>query len=301
LGEIIMKMMNKLLMTVTVSLSMGVEASILPPNDLHLQDGFLEGGITEKEFNDVIDYVSAYYVPVVSGFKAKLVFERKWEDSTVNAYASKIGNTWNVAMFGGLARRPEVTADGFALVVCHEVGHHIGGFPFVRGTTANEGQSDYFATQACARNLWKDDFKKNATYAAKVNATAKARCDKAWDSEVERNLCYRVSDAGFSLAKLLGALNKSDLPDFSKPDTSKVATTNHSHPKAQCRLDTYLAGGLCDVQFKDDLIPGANRRLNAAAKEQDALSVSCSQFDTTREFAGRPTCWFKETVRPAGK
>lgn len=296
-----MKMINRLLVAASLSLSLGANASILPPNDLHLQDGFLAGGITEDEFNDVIDYASAYYVPVVAGFKAKLVFERKWEDSTVNAYASKIGNTWTVAMFGGLARRPEVTADGFALVVCHEIGHHIGGFPFVRATTANEGQSDYFATQACARNLWKDDYKKNASYASKVNATAKAKCDKAWDSEVERNLCYRVSDAGFSLAKLLGALNKTDVPDFSKPDASKVATTNHSHPKAQCRLDTYLAGGLCDAQFKDDLIPGADGRLKAASKEKAALAVSCSQFDVTREFAGRPTCWFKQTITADAK
>ena len=35
---------------------------------------------------------------------------------------------------------------------------------------------------------------------------------------------------------------------------------------------------------------------NAAEKEKEALSVSCSQFDSTREFAGRPTCWFKQKM-----
>jgi len=289
-------MINRMLLTAGICLSAGVHANILPPNNLHLQDGFLAGGLTQDQFNETIDYVSAYYEPVVSTFKAKLVIIRKWDDATVNAYASKVGNTWNVAMFGGLARRPEVTPDGFALVVCHEIGHHLGGFPFVRGTTADEGQADYFATQACARNLWKDDFKANAKFAAKVNPTAKSKCDARWDSEVERNLCYRISDAGFALAKLLGALNSSPLPDFSKPDTSKVAATNHSHPAAQCRLDTYLAGGLCDAQFNDDLIPGAGRKA-AADKEKEALSVSCSQFDSTREFAGRPACWFKQTIK----
>ena len=291
-----MKMMKRLLVTAGIFLSANGHANILPPNNLHLQDGFLAGGLTEAQFNDTIDYVYDYYAPVVSNFKAKLVVIRKWDDATVNAYASKVGNTWNVAMFGGLARRPEVTADGFALVVCHEIGHHIGGFPFVRGTTADEGQSDYFATQACARNLWKDDFKTNSKFAAKVDPTAKSKCDARWDSEVERNLCYRISDAGFSLAKLLGALNNSPVPDFAKPDTSKVNATNHTHPAAQCRLDTYLAGGLCDAQFNDELIPGSNRKLGAAEKEKEALSVSCSQFDSTREFAGRPTCWFKQKM-----
>ncbi len=292
-----MKMMNRLLVTAGICVSAGVNANILPPNNLYLQDGFLAGGLTEDQFNETIDYVYAYYAPVVSAFKAKLVVNRKWDDTTVNAYATKVGNTWSVAMFGGLARRPEVTTDAFALVVCHEIGHHLGGFPFVRGTTADEGQADYFATQACARNLWKDDFKTNALYAAKVDPTAKSKCDDRWDSEVERNLCYRISDAGFALAKLLGSLNSSPLPDFAKPDTSKVDNTNHTHPNAQCRLDTYLAGGLCDAEFNDALIPGSSRKLAVSEKEKEALSVSCSQFDSARAFAGRPACWFKQNVK----
>ena len=292
-----MKVINGLLVSASIALSLTARASILPPNNLHLQDGFLAGGITQEQFNDTIDFVSAYYAPVVASFKAKLVVVRNWEDSTVNAYANRAGKTWNVNMFGGLARRPEVTVDGFALVICHELGHHLGGFPFVRDWAADEGQSDYFATQACARNLWKNDFKINATFASTVNPVAKTKCDASWDSEVERNLCYRVSAAGYSLATLLGALGGSQLPDFSKPDTSKVSATNHAHPKAQCRLDTYLAGALCDAQFQDDMIPGSTAKLGASEKEKQALSVSCSQFDTTREFAGRPTCWFKQTIK----
>ncbi|MEI8027002.1 MAG: hypothetical protein WCI18_11700 [Pseudomonadota bacterium] len=292
-----MKVINGLLVSASIALSLTARASILPPNNLYLQDGFLAGGLTQEQFNDTIDFVSAYYAPVVASYKAKLVVVRNWDDSTVNAYANRSGKTWNVNMFGGLARRPEVTVDGFTLVICHEIGHHLGGFPFVRDWAADEGQADYFATQACARNLWKNDFKVNATFASKVNAVAKTKCDARWDSEVERNLCYRVSDAGYSLATLLGALGGSELPDFSKPDTSKVSATNHAHPKAQCRLDTYLAGGLCDAQFQDDMIPGSSTKISAAEKEKQALSVSCSQFDATREFAGRPTCWFKQTIK----
>ena len=73
--------------------------------------------------------------------------------NTVNANASQRGRTWIVNMYGGLARRPEITPDGFAMVLCHELGHHMGGFPFVSGWAANEGQSDLFATLSCGRIL----------------------------------------------------------------------------------------------------------------------------------------------------
>jgi len=278
-----------------LGLAMNANGSILPPNNLHLQDGFLEGGISEDQFNDIIDTVSDFYRPIVKSKGGDLVVVRKWSDSTVNAYANRQGKTWNVTMFGGLARRPEVTSDGFALVICHEIGHHIAGFPFVREWAANEGQSDYFATQACARNLWKTDFTANANFQKTVNSIAKKKCDDSWTSQSERDLCYRVSEAGYSLANLLGALG-GQKPDFSKPDTSVVVKTDHKHPKAQCRLDTYLAGGLCDIDFNDDLIPGSGRLKDEKAKEKEALSVSCSQADKTKEFAAKPACWFKQTV-----
>ena len=289
-----MKSLKGLLSAAMVMFSAASHASILPPNNLHLQDGFLAGGITEKQFNDTIDFVTAYYAPVIATFKGNLNVERNWDDATVNAYANRSGKTWNVAMFGGLARRPEVTVDGFALVVCHEIGHHLGGFPFVSTWAADEGQSDYFATQACGRNLWKTDFAVNATFADQVDQIAKTKCDANWESTTDRNLCYRIANAGFSLAKLLGALG-GGLPDFAKPDTSKVSKTNHQHPAAQCRLDTYLAGAICTTSFDDTMIPGSSSKLSEAAKEKQALSVSCSQFDTKLPFAGRPTCWFKET------
>jgi hypothetical protein len=293
-----MKILQRLAGLVSITYALSGNASILPPNNLHLQDGFMAGGITEEQFNEVIDYVSAYYEPVVESFQGKLNIERNWDDSTVNAYATRNGNIWNVAMFGGLARRPEITEDGFALVLCHELGHHLGGFPFVREWAADEGQSDYFATQACARNLWKNHLELNATFETTINKVAKQKCDRSWSSKEDKKLCYRVANASLSLATLLGALNN-EVPDFSSPDSSKVAVTNHAHPKAQCRLDTYLAGGLCKKTFNDGFIPGSLAKFDSAAKEKEALSVSCSQFANQHEFSGRPACWFKET--PADK
>ena len=85
--------------------------------------------MTEERFNSVIDKVENIYKPVIDGMGAKLSIIRKWDDGTVNAYAQRSGKTWKVSMFGGLARHEAITDDGFALVVCHEIGHHIGGAP----------------------------------------------------------------------------------------------------------------------------------------------------------------------------
>jgi hypothetical protein len=200
-------------------------------------------------------------------------------------------------MYGGLARRSEVTPDGFALVVCHELGHHLAGFPF-RGSflatwAANEGQSDYFATQACARKMWKADIAKNAEYREKVGGYERDRCDAAWTSEADRDLCYRVANAGLSLGSLLAALKKDGEPRFETPDEKKVASTFHGHPAAQCRLDTYLAGAACPVAFLDDIIPGRGQAggQGSRAAEETAYRYSCSGASAFA-VAARPSCWF---------
>ena len=106
------------------------ESGIVEKNDLNIPVGTKNsGGITEQEFNDAIDKVEAIYSPIISAKGKTLQVERKWDDGTVNAYAQQVGNTWKVSMFGGLARHETITSDGFTLVVCHEVGHHLGGLP----------------------------------------------------------------------------------------------------------------------------------------------------------------------------
>jgi Zn-dependent protease with chaperone function len=98
----------------------------LPENDLYIPANQKSiNGISEEEFNQAIDEVEEIYAPIISNLGAKLNIERKWDDGTVNAYASQAGKTWKVAMFGGLARHATITKDAMALVVCHEIGHHI--------------------------------------------------------------------------------------------------------------------------------------------------------------------------------
>jgi hypothetical protein len=212
-----------------------------------------------------------------------------WEDSTVNAGSSKIGLRWALYFFGGLARRPELTADAFALIVCHEMGHLVAGYPlypFYRMSV--EGQSDYFATQSCAKMIWQHEPEENAKFASFVPANLKTNCYANYFHQNDRNICYRTVAATLAMAKLQAylATQRMGIEVVTSPDTpdlTEVDAIIEDYPPAQCRLDTSLAGAFCNKPLEPYLIP-------QTLEEQDEHLCSASRGEA---FA-RPRCWFKQ-------
>ena len=271
----------------------------MPENNMNIPTSFKSGnGMTEEKFNRIIDEVEAVYAPVIANLGKTLRIERNWTDGTVNAYAQQLGNIWKVSMFGGLARHPSVTGDGFAAVVCHELGHHLGGAPKKGGAggggawggagnvavswASNEGQSDYWATLKCLRKVWIND--NNAQIAADLNAPKIAvdTCNQAHRGNREDiALCIRLAMAGHSISQVLNSASKS--PEFHTPDRKVVSSTNHNHPQGQCRLDTYYAGALCDVAFTQDV------------SDNDETVGTCNTA-TGHSIGTRPLCWFKPSA-----
>ena len=211
-----------------------------------------------RTFNGLINRVMEVYEPIVSEQGKSLVVERNWTSDTFNASARRLGSTWMVTMYGGLARHPAVTYDAFMLVMCHELGHHMGGAPKIGGIlspnkwASNEGQSDYWGSNKCLKRvLSKDDNQAwMKLHEAEIDATAKESCDRANRDDVERALCTRVAMAGKSLGDAFAAMGGGS-PKFSTPDPKTVKKTNHRHPAAQCRLDTYFHGALCTKSMLD--------------------------------------------------
>lgn len=249
--------------------------------------------MTQAVFNAVSDQVIAAYKDYAGKQGGQLNVVKNWQDSTVNAYADQNGTNWEVQMFGGLARRPEITVDGFAMVVCHEVGHHLGGFPRFTPSdwAAVEGNADYWATRACGKKLWLNAYKTNARRAEearhKLSFDAVSRCEDVYGSQGvnQVNLCLRLSSAGQSLANLLSVLDGGPVPNYDTPDQTVVTKTYPDHPAAQCRLDTYQAGFLCTKA----LLPAVLTKTEA----QDAV-VSCNEKEGSQPgLAARPRCWFK--------
>ena len=263
----------------------GVRADFLPPNNLDLQDDInFTGGVTQDEFNAILDSIETIYAPIIKAHGATLKIHRNWDDATVNASANQWWGTWHLNMYGGLARRPEVTADGFAMVVCHELGHHLGGFPFT-GWAGNEGQSDYFAALSCARILWGHETEKNALAREAISAFPRELCDANFEGQERRDLGYRQMLAGESIAGLLAALKGSQI-SYTTPDTSVVDKTFNSHPEAQCRLDTYIASTLCKAEWDINVIP----------KDERISSKYTCTIAGGDNVGMRPKCWFKEGI-----
>ncbi len=248
------------------------------------------GGITEEQFHAVIDQVESVYAPIVSNYGGKLDVVRNWEDGTVNAYAQQLGKTWRVSMFGGLARHETITPDGFALVVCHEIGHHIGGAPrkvspWSSPWASNEGQADYFANLKCLRKAWLNDNNAEIVSRMDVPKALSEACGRQHVFNDDVAMCIRGGMAGMSVARLFKALRDATVePKFDTPDTKVVTRTDDNHPAYQCRLDTYFQGSLCTASLNEDV---------TSSSEVTGTCHGSLGFETGL----RPLCWFKPSVQ----
>lgn len=261
----------------------------VPENNLKISvNAKRTGGISEAQFNAVIDKFEVLYNPIVKTYGGNLVIERRWDDGTVNAYAQQTGKTWKVSMFGGLARHETITEDGFALVVCHELGHHIGGAPrkispWSSPWASNEGQADYFANLKCLRRGWENDDNEEIVRSMRteVPAAVKKACGEQYVWNDDYWMCIRGSMAGLSVSKLFQALRNATVePKFDTPDTKVVAKTDDNHPAYQCRLDTYFQASLCNVSWHEDVTSNSE--------------VTGTCHGSTGHTKGlRPLCWFK--------
>ena len=283
--------MFKFLMIALLSLplmataSAGHNCKFAPENNMKIPVGTFTGnGMTEEVFNSILTRIDKHYRPIVEGKGKTFDLQKDWNDSTVNAYAQQQGNTWLIKMFGGLARHAKVTPDGFTLVACHEMGHHLAGAPRVQAWASNEGQSDYFATTKCARRVWMEDdnvtLMEDRISQGKVSQKAQDECVDAKATPQERALCLRSSMAGLSLGNTLADLGNQGTTSIETPDTTEVSRTNDKHPKGQCRTDTYFQGALCEVAFDIDF------------DAKDVEIGACTR-KKGHEKGSRSLCWYK--------
>lgn len=255
---------------------------ILPKNDLFIPENKSGAGINEVEFNSVIDKIEKLYQPEIEARGERLVINRDWKSGTVNASATKSGKTRILNFFGGLARHPEIGTDGFALVACHEMGHHLGGIPKVKGLfnnwASNEGQSDYFSTLKCLRRYYQT-FDQDRIVEVEDTFAADS-CFKTYSEENERQICLKLMKAGKEVAFFFQkAKNEPRVPKFEEPDTKTVSSIQDGHPATQCRLDTYFQGALCLRSWEEPV------------SDTDANQGTCHP-DVYADGV-RPRCWFK--------
>lgn len=251
--------------------------------------------ITEEKkqhFKLIVSEVFDTFKDVVASYNAKANIIFHWDSSGTGAFTLQRegGRVWDFYVYDGILRVPNITDDAVQLVICHELGHHIAGYPLKSGSSwsAAEGQADYFATFACAPKVWEADEEKNELFRDLVQPFFKSQCDESFSRQARRDICYRTAVAMEAMRYYEG-YSKGVLPSLYDKDETLVEKTNTSHPNAQCRVDTQLAGAFCSKEFDHFYIPGRSGN-NTIDDEIDSNKYYCNQYE--QQNVARPRCWY---------
>jgi hypothetical protein len=130
----------------------------------------------------------------------------------VNAEVVKENGLVAIVVWGGMISHPKMTPATFYLLLCHELGHFLGGPPLKSrdGWSSTEGQSDYFSSASCAKDLGMDE--------------------------------TQFIDAALTLTSIYAEVTNQAPPKLDACDATVATRTNYGYPGIQCRLDTLLAG-----------------------------------------------------------
>lgn len=166
-----------------------------------------------KPLDDTVTLAKTRQIEALfKGFYEDITFDLDWNNNTVNAIAFQDSNgRKHVRMYGGLARHVAIRKEGLALVYAHEVGHHYGGCPrYPESWASCEGQADYWGAKTSMRRVYPED---------------------------------EYMDVMFPAIDQLHDLFSKGLLITLSPEAQKAYHANLcSHPPADCRRDTYLAG-----------------------------------------------------------
>ncbi len=263
--------------------SMDGTQGLLPANELSYKAIPGSSGIGYLQFKKVIDHIDKIYAPVFAKMTPRLMIKRNWSSDTVNAFAT-LSYDWRlIDIHGGLARHPLMTEDGFALVVCHEVGHHLGGFPapvvLSHAALSGEGQADYFSTLKCLRRYFLKDNNQKITENLDVPEELRENCKENFKDKEDVAICIRSAFAGLDFAKVSATLRGTEFPSFQTREKRVALVTDNDYPSPQCRLDTFVQGAICPAAMQDDI------------SQTDETAGVCHSINNHTKGI-RPLCWF---------
>lgn len=142
----------------------------------------------------------------------QLIVTLSSENSRINAEIRKQEKMLIIEVMGGMLAHPLMDGSALSLLLCHELGHFLGGPPTKSrgGWSSTEGQADYYSGSECARDL------------------------KLTDEE--------LIDGALKLTSIYAGVTGEAPPVAYQRDEREVVRINFGYPSAQCRLDTILAG-----------------------------------------------------------
>lgn len=185
--------------------------------------------ISKAEFRQVISLIRQEFSYLSTANNRQLKFFTSYESDWAQAFARRWEDD-EIHIYGGFAKIRGATQDSFALIVCHELGHLHGGYPYsnVDLKLSVEGKSDYWATNICMPKMIPLLKPRNATDASQ--------------SLCADEICARTLDAALVVAHHFARDERGEKPSLLRKDPTVVTEILKTHPSAQCRLDTLVAG-----------------------------------------------------------
>jgi hypothetical protein len=243
--------------------------------------------ISEMDFYRITEDFFRIYDREFKAKELQLVIDRDWTEPMSIALADRQDHNALVIISGGVARRPLMTQEALVLVLCHEFGHHLGGAPKhpERIWGSVEGEADYYATLKCYRRYLTEGSPLPITSAANEFKTLiEERCRNSFETESAQEICRRSLSVSQTMGRVLAEPQESE-PRLDRSDDSLSDIVLLSHPRAQCRLDTFASGALCPVSQTSQL------------SDTDSAVGTCTQTEGW-SIGFRPRCWFGYSQLP---
>ncbi len=225
--------------------------------------------ITEAEADRVIEkFKNTFSSPFLEATYKDLVFVKDFKKWEKRAYIEEKSLFFRITIEKGLIVARETTSDSFALILCHELGHAMGGAPYKKSKTIDnagetvttiswssaEGQADYFATSSCMRRYLESEYNRDYLQDQKISEDITARCSKNYNALEDQAICIR---SALAIAPALQMINQNQSAlSFATPDQTSVEATLLGYPSLQCRMDTYLNGATGEERPSCWYLPG---------------------------------------------
>ncbi|AUN98776.1 hypothetical protein DOM21_07105 [Bacteriovorax stolpii] len=231
---------------------------------------------------DKVDYLritkalDSIYAERIQEEGGELKFILSEKPAAPNAYAAKKAeNSWEITVVSSFLSLDHQTVPTLGMILCHEVGHFLGGKPYVVGKQMTpavrawapkkmsaEGQADYFATSECIKKLAvkiPDLFIKNKGL---LNLPSAQECHRSYTNMDDIKLCNEILTASHqTILVYQQILEQLNIPSsfFAKTENAASDRTLDlvgEYPELDCRYETFIKGTLCsslNVNECDDL------------------------------------------------
>jgi hypothetical protein len=246
-----------------------------------------QSGYTEKDFLELIGRIRKVYDPIFEARGYEVEYLLYWDVEEGNAMTSEAKDKKKAFFLfsGGLLRARYMNKDSFLYAACHEMGHHLGGFPKEKELAwcSTEGQADYFANLRCMKEVLKGDPENAKARELKLPGNIIKKCEKIFSDEESVNICLRSTKAAEDAFRFLQAKERgADAdPGLFNRFLMPVEETIMRYPDHACRAETAFRGAICDR--------------DGELSDTDETAGVCHKKNGDR-VGLRPECWFKAGV-----